>query len=387
MCDRSVIVLSGHSTFESGGVGTHLRMLDRAMKGSGFVYSLLMGKPKIFSVIALFMARAANCFGLQHSKEVAALRWQIGGLKWRLRREIKKFNRVVVDCHDLASVLAAEKLKSTGGYDLKIVYTVHAPFFEQYLIGGRSLSKSELDQLKSIEMQGLAACDAFVFVDDKQKEIVSGKLGDDLKAAHIVLPNAIDVEYLNQLCSGVKKGNDIVVARHLYQKCGVHVAIEAFAKADIPGDVRLIIIGMGDQYDQLKKLVAQLVLGEKVIFKGRLPHAEAVRQLAAAKISLVPSVPVGAYVEATSLTMLESMAVGTPLIASDIGGLRQVLLGKSAGVLVSAGDADELARAISAVYSDAELADTLAKHAIDLVSCDYSLEKWLGAKIRLYGSI
>lgn len=385
-CNFKWIVLSGHSSFESGGVGTHLRILQQELKKSKYDYIFVLGKSSIQALYHKSFIAINRFLGL--CSQEADIFLHISLLSKRLKNALKKSNGidVVVHCHDFLAVLAAIKLKDEIRDTFRIVYTVHAPFSEQFLLS--KVPGSLIPEIATrIESAFLSRCDGFIFVDNLQKTIVEKKIGNLAEDRCLMLPNAVNLEVIEGFRLRAQRKPYIVVARHLYEKCGVHVALEAFSKASIPENIKLVIIGDGDQRDALKKQAFDLGVSSRVVFLGKKPYDISLATISEAMLSIVPSIPVGNYIEATSLTMLESLALGVPLIASDIGGLKQVLSGTNAGVLVAAGDVCQLVSAIENVIKNPEVASELSQNSIALIELKHSSSYWFIHQMEFITSI
>jgi glycosyltransferase involved in cell wall biosynthesis len=129
-----------------------------------------------------------------------------------------------------------------------------------------------------------------------------------------VLPHYLPSEALAD-SSRADDGGYAVVAARLASEKGIDTAIEAAALAHIP----LRVAGDGPARDYLVEL-ANLAGGE-VNFTGRLDRAGLERELAGAAMLLMPS----RYHEFSPYSALEAMAAGVPVIASDLGGLPELI--------------------------------------------------------------
>jgi len=135
------------------------------------------------------------------------------------------------------------------------------------------------------------------------------------------IPNCVDTGYFSPGGGPEDGRKDILVPRNLYRNRGVHLAVEAFAliHREVP-DARLVIAGgFGDAgyREELEVLVANLSLTDRVQFLGAV-RRDLMRELyRGALLTLVTSI--GG--EGTSLAALESMACGTPVVATAVGGL------------------------------------------------------------------
>ena len=128
---------------------------------------------------------------------------------------------------------------------------------------------------------------------------------------------------------------------------GLDVLLDAWAEVlrTTDGAAELLVVGDGPQRDQLLARADQRAdLAGHVRFLGRVDDATLVSAYRAADVSIVPSVSL----EGFGLVVLESLACGTPVIASDAGGLPEVLRPLREDLVVPAGDRGALARRIGA---------------------------------------
>ena len=152
-----------------------------------------------------------------------------------------------------------------------------------------------------------------------------------------------------------------VVTRITPEK-GIHFLIRAMAELKGKTDIKLLIVGGPyfqkdvDYMDELKQEVADRALEDSVIFTGFLSDTRIVTSLL--DIVLVPSI----IPEACPRTIIEAMAVGKPVIATPLGGSKE-LVTSNTGILVSPEDASAIAEAIIALAADRERLTTMGKAA------------------------
>ena len=132
---------------------------------------------------------------------------------------------------------------------------------------------------------------------------------------------------------------------------GLELAIEAVARMDEP--VELWIVGEGEERPRLAECAAALGVSDRVHLLGPVPHAEIEAQYARLDVMLYPRKRSPVTEMVTPLKPLEAMALGKPLLASDVGGLRELVADKRC--LFRAGDVDALVERIRAFASDAGL--------------------------------
>nr|WP_282100503.1 glycosyltransferase family 4 protein [Pseudoalteromonas sp. MMG005] len=182
-------------------------------------------------------------------------------------------------------------------------------------------------------------------------------------------------------------GKYFLVSRHLHEKNGVEYAIKAFdlfLRNNPVINVKLYILGQGPLESELRELVNSLNLENEVIFMGAKKRTDCIRITANALGSIVPSVPVGDYIEATSLSMLEALALKVPLIASNIGGIRQVLDGKNAAFLVEPGKPELIASAMNEIFSGTSVCKMRSENGYSLVRENYTTDVWSDKIIGCY---
>jgi len=110
---------------------------------------------------------------------------------------------------------------------------------------------------------------------------------------------------------------------------------------------RLLLVGGGKQESQLRSLVAARDLDDTVIFAGRVPHAEINAHYGLADVMAFPRRSSRLTELVTPLKPLESMALGCLVVASAVGGHRELIEHARTGFLFPPGDVDALAAAIS----------------------------------------
>lgn len=134
---------------------------------------------------------------------------------------------------------------------------------------------------------------------------------------------------------------------------GVDVAIRAIGRLGTANDVSLVIVGDGPVKGQLEQLARAEGVSERVRFLGQLEHDDIPAILAAADVALAPY-PALSDFSFSPLKLYEYLAAGVPIVASNVGQIRDVLDAGRFGTLVTPGDADELAAAIDSVSRQPE---------------------------------
>jgi glycosyltransferase involved in cell wall biosynthesis len=161
-------------------------------------------------------------------------------------------------------------------------------------------------------------------------------------------------------------GPALAFAGRLTAQKSLRVALDAIATVDA---VTLSIAGEGDQQPALERDVAELGLTERVQFLGALPRERVVELFAAADASILSSTW-----ENFPHTVVEALAVGTPVIATATGGVGEVVQDGENGLLVPLGDSRALGEAVRRYFGDEDLRRRLREQAAPSVE-QYSQER------------
>jgi glycosyltransferase involved in cell wall biosynthesis len=199
--------------------------------------------------------------------------------------------------------------------------------------------------------------------------------------------NGVDLdrfEYVEACCTlrddyGMEPGSHIVgVVARLEPEKGHQTLIEAWPHVlrDCP-DAYLLIVGEGSRRDALEQLAAANKVAHRVIFTGRRDDVPAVT--AALDIAVLPS-----WREAQGLSILEAMALSRPVVASDVGGIPEMIEDGITGLLVPHDNPVALAAAIVRLLKDHAFADTIARAGHDLVYERFCVELMVKAIEEIY---
>jgi len=199
--------------------------------------------------------------------------------------------------------------------------------------------------------------------------------------------NGVDLQRYNhqQPCCTLHEEFDIpddapvvgVVARLEAEK-GHRTLIDAWPVVlETHPEARLLVVGEGSERNALEAQAASLGISDRVVFTGRREDVPAVT--AALDISVLPS-----YREAQGLSVLEAMALGRPVVASNVGGIPEMIEDGVSGLLVPPGDCFALAGSIVRLLSDHPYADMLARRGHDLVHERFCIELMTSSIENLY---
>jgi len=206
-----------------------------------------------------------------------------------------------------------------------------------------------------------------------------------------VIPNGVEVSTFNLNINreevkrryGIKPNERIVlfIGRLVPQK-GVDMLIKAVPLIiQRHRDARILIAGDGWSRTYLEELVKSMNLGDHVRFLGFISDWELADLMVAADVLVVPSV-----YEPFGIVALEGMAAGTPVVATNIGGLSEIIEHDRTGVLVYPRNPESIAWGVNRVLSDHKYADWLVRNARRKVLEAYSWEEIAKRTVEVYES-
>jgi len=195
-----------------------------------------------------------------------------------------------------------------------------------------------------------------IAVSDLARRVQVEHLGGDA----IVIPNGVDVSHFASAAPlpGYPRAGLTIgfLGRFDERRKGLPVLLEALAQvAPVHPDLHLLVAGRGDEsdlYDELPDLLA-----DRVTVLGELSEDDKARMLASIDIYCAPNL--GG--ESFGVILVEAMAAGAAIVASDLDAFRRVLNDGAAGVLVRRGRADALAAGLLQLLADPARREALVR--------------------------
>ena len=213
--------------------------------------------------------------------------------------------------------------------------------------------------------------------DCRQHALRAGAPGDNIRLVF----NGTDLRRFSPLDNGGPAGlsfgpNMIFACRQLFPRKGIRFLLEAAAqlKKKFP-DLKVVLAGDGFERPQLARLAADLGIGDDVTFLGWVANADLPPYYRAAALSVIPSLEEGFGIPAA-----EAMGCEVAVVASDAGGLPEVVEHGVTGLVVPRGDAGALAHAIGSLLADTERRRAMGQagreRALRLFDWDRSAEQF-----------
>ena len=266
--------------------------------------------------------------------------------------------------HAHSPVLNANPAVSVGRrLGIPVVYEVRA-FWEDAAVDHGSTTEGSLRYrlTKSLETHALQRVDhVFTICDGLRSDIVSRGIPADKVT---VIPNAVDIETFDthgepdlalKARIGLTGAKVVGFIGSFYSYEGLDLLLEA-----LPGllqrepEVRLLLVGGGPQDAALKAQAQRLEVADKVVFTGRVPHSDVHRYYDLIDVLAYPRHSMRLTELVTPLKPLEAMAQGRLLVASDVGGHRELIRDGQTGLLFSAGSVPSLVTVLAGLLQAVE---------------------------------
>ncbi|MCF7970310.1 MAG: glycosyltransferase, exosortase A system-associated [Methylococcaceae bacterium] len=278
----------------------------------------------------------------------------VQSLTARLDEIIPEIKPDILHAHSPAlNGLAA--IKAGKKYNIPVVYECRA-FWEDAAVDHGTTSEG------SLRYRVTKALETYVFKQAQAVTCICEGLKQDIIQRGIaenkitVIPNAVNIEKFTfgqeakpQLKQELDLQNKIILGfiGSFYAYEGIPLILDALPKIlQQKPDVRLLLVGGGSQEQIIKDKVKRLQLDAYVIFTGRVPHDQVQDYYNLVDIFVYPRLAMRLTELVTPLKPLEAMAQGRLVIASDVGGHKELINDQENGVLFKANDADSLVRCV-----------------------------------------
>lgn len=278
----------------------------------------------------------------------------ISALEKRLIEIIPKVKPDILHAHS-PSLNGRAAINAGKRFGIPVVYEIRA-FWEDAAVDHGSTSEGSLRYrlTRAMETSVAKQADAITTICDGLKQDLLQRGIPETKIT--VIPNAVDIEKFSinqqmdtqlQLKLGLNGKKVIGFIGSFYAYEGLDLLVKAMNLIkNQRNDIVVLLVGGGPQEAHIKQLVQTLNLDAQVIFTGRVPHDDIQRYYDLVDIFAYPRLPMRLTELVTPLKPLEAMAQKKLVIASDVGGHKELIEDGRNGVLFPAGNAAALSQAI-----------------------------------------
>ena len=208
-----------------------------------------------------------------------------------------------------------------------------------------------------------------------------------------IVPNTVDLTSFDAYASdpeaaaAVQGPFTLVYTGHIDAHRGLDVVIEGMpALIEAVPDARLVVVGSGITVPEHKARVAELGLGDRVAFVGRVPQPAVKSYLAAASVALVPHRKTPHTDHTIPHKLFHAMRVGTPVVVSDCVPLERIVEAEGCGSVFRSGDPADFARAAAAL-ADSEVRREMGERGREAVQARYNWDATAGPLLDLYAGL
>lgn len=357
-----------------GGLSSHITTLKSGLESMGHTVDILS-----FSHLPPFrktlLAKAPGFLLNSMKKGSGQLfndRQRMKLLTATIKKSTKRYD--IIHAQDIFATLASIEA------GIPTIQTVHGYYSFEAISRGAIFENSEEDLLlQEYERKAYRSATKVVTVDRRIKEYIG-------HAAHVeatTIKNFIDVTAFKPKTTNREETQKrflipshkrmLLVPRRMTEKNGVIYPLLALPEVLKKNpDTVLVYAGTGEQQSKLEETATKLCLQESVLFLGSVPYENMNNVYGASDIVLIPSVHSHGVEEATSISALEAMGSGSPVIASRIGGLKEIITDGEDGLLVEEKNPVELAQAITMLLNDSSQGERLAIKAREKIELEYS---------------
>ncbi len=231
---------------------------------------------------------------------------------------------------------------------------------------------------RSMLHRKLADAAAIVTISDYNARLIAELYGDVSEKVSVI-PCGVDTEKLRVANDHATAGDPLQLTcvaslqdykghEHLLQACRI--------LRDRGVRFHLELIGDGELRASLQSSAAQLGLDECVTFAGARANAEVLARVESSDMVVLPSVVTSSgKMEGVPVALMEALALGTPVIASDLSGVGELIIDGETGLLVPPGNAAAIADAVQRISDDAAMRRRLARAGRDRVEDRYDLAR------------
>lgn len=166
---------------------------------------------------------------------------------------------------------------------------------------------------------------------------------------------------------------------HFGEHKGVHTLLQALPLVSQRAKVLINLVGDGEERGEYKRMLSENGCGQHVRFWGKIDNSRVEEVYAETDVLVLPSI----WHENQPVSITEAMASGCPVIASDMGGNRELIVDGVTGYLFKAGDAAQLAERISKFVDDPSLLERMGREGRQRMR-PYSFQAQVRELLRIY---
>lgn len=282
----------------------------------------------------------------------------------------KEINRIEPDMLNLTAKYSSYFVCKLN---IPTIYTTHIP--PRDLVPFKTCL-GKLHPTKWVESRIYTNCDVIVALNEEHRQYLSNR---GFKV--VFIPNGVGIE--NYTPNYSDEGYIFFTGRLVKQK-GLQYLIKAYSmlNSELQDNFKLVIGGFGPEKKKLIDLASKLGIKNRVIFLPWIPNSDFIKRIENCSVYVLPS-----FYEGLPVALLETMALGKPVVASDIPGIQEVITHGKDGFLFETGNASELKKCLELLLEDAKLRKRIGRNARKTIEIKYTFGKVANRYITLFNEI
>jgi glycosyltransferase involved in cell wall biosynthesis len=262
--------------------------------------------------------------------------------------------------------LAERELRSEGR-NVATFYTPHGGSLHYPLASPQGLIYTAVEKILARYTDGL------IFESDFIRRVYNKRVGAG-RVPERVITNALQAGDFKPHQPNADAA-DFLFIGELRQLKGVDVLLQALAQVAATQPVRAVIVGAGPDASAIQTMAGELGLGDRTVFPGAMPAREA---FPLGRCLVVPS-----RAESMPYIVLEAAASGMPLLATDVGGIPEIVNGTDTPLMIP-GDVGVLAKAMQGFLDAPKAAEERAMRLKTAVAERFTVERAAGEVLAFY---
>jgi len=353
---------------KSGGMNVHVRQLARALGEMGILVDIFTRAHGDEPETIEYLGDCVRVVHLPAGDAEAPLEDLYGYLPQFLEgvEEFQRENSLIyqaVHSHYWLSGWVGQKMAR----NLNIPHLVTFHTLALIKMQSRAGEKEPLRRQQT-EREIMASASKIVAFSPHERDAMARLYGADPKRIELV-PCGVDLSRFRPLDQqesrrrlGLNGDKVFLYVGRIESLKGVDLLVHTAAHLEIPQGVRVLVVGGDDgqnqEVERLRQLAQDLDVAEVVDFVGRVDQEELPVYYSAADVCVVPS-----FYESFGLAALESMACGTPVVASRVGGLSTIIQHGHTGYLKSWRCPEAFANSLEMITSSKSLLESMGQAA------------------------
>jgi glycosyltransferase involved in cell wall biosynthesis len=140
-----------------------------------------------------------------------------------------------------------------------------------------------------------------------------------------------------------------------------------------------MMVGTGPKKEDLLKILTKMNIEDEVIFTGRVEPQKIHKYYQAADIFVLPS-----YTEGLPVSVLEAMACGLPVVATNVGGIPEIITDRVNGFIVPSKNEKELIKKLAALTNNKDYREKFSQKSVEKINDEFNSGKKLKRLVDLY---